>query len=289
MLREWYHACMTGSEFEKNIQGLEGAARDKAIGDMLMSASNLPAWLRGPWAPVKMGRVTIYAAPDYLSGGDDADYVRTAVTPMTAERVAGAYGAILPTRKMVNAIYAAAASKLPSITYDPASKIESTARMIEHSRAIDKGVKSPPSATNILAGHKKDVVVGPELDGSRVAIYGWQPDPKVFPHQPYSTVHDKNYVDYSHGVRLVSRSALLDDQPIDLMDVFRDPKLVTEVSDQGQFVPVFPNKGVDFPPAQVSSGVKTAGFIVAGAVLGGSMGGPVGALLGGIAGAIVPK
>lgn len=279
---------MKGSDFGKSLLALDAVAREKAILQTAIAPENLPAWLRGPWAPVKMGeRLTVYASPDYFAAGEDEDFVRLPMTPWTAEVIADRYGAILPTRKIVVEIYRQATQKLPSVTFTPDAKMESTARMLEHDAAIDKTVKGVPGPKNLLAGHKKDVVVGPDLDGSRVAIYGWQPDPKMFPHQPYSTVHDSKYVDYSHGVRLVSRQATLDGQPVDLMDVFRDPKLVELVSDQGQFVPVFPNKNANFP-APASAVKKVVGFL-AGAAFGGSIGGPVGAVFGGIAGAALSK
>jgi hypothetical protein len=56
-----------------------------------------------------------------------------------------------------------------------------------------------------------------------VAIYGWhKPDGK--PIQPLYTGHVDWYVDYSHGIRLVSRTVTLDGKERDLFDVLADPK-----------------------------------------------------------------
>ena len=47
--------------------------------------------------------------PDYLTVGSDTDFVRVPTTPMTAARIADAFGCARPTRKVVDAVYAAAA------------------------------------------------------------------------------------------------------------------------------------------------------------------------------------
>lgn len=175
---------------------------------------------------------------------------------------------------MVNAIYQAANTKLPSKPFPPDDKMETSQRMADHDAAIGPQL---PSRTNLIAGHKKDIVVGPDLDGSKVAIYGWQPDPSKFPHQPYSTVHGSYYADYSHGIRPVSRWAMVDGKVTDIFNVFRDSSLLPLVSDQGSFVPVFPSKGAKWPSEGASAG---GGGLLAGAIAGFAVGGPVGALFG---------
>lgn len=266
---------MNATEFDAVIASLGGSAREKAI---LQHRHSTPAWFN-TWVPIKSGPLTFYVKPDYFSIGTDSDFRRVAMTPMTAQQIADEHHAILPTRKIVNLIYDAS-DKLPSRTIPPGKDMESSARFAQHDALIGK-----LPVGQLHAGHKKDVVVGPNLDGSRVAIYGWQPDPKVFPHQPYSTIHSSSYVDYSHGVRLVSRKALLDGREIDLLEAFADPKLVPLVSDQGSFVPYFPSKDLEFRP--VASGPLAPALI--GAALGAAFGGPFGAAIGIAAGIIVSK
>jgi hypothetical protein len=66
----------------------------------------------------------------------------------------------------------------------------------------------------------------------RVAIYGWhQEDGK--PIQSLSTFHGENYADYSHGVRLVSTVAYVNEETRSLVDVLQDPQLATLVSSEG--------------------------------------------------------
>lgn len=290
-------AIMKGSEFGASILDLNGEAREKAILQTGLKTENLPSWLRGAWSPVTSGRITYFAAPDYFSIGDNDDFLRVEATPDTFQTLATAYDAILPTRKMVDDIYRAANTKLVAKTYAPGDgKESSTERMIAHNTATGN---NHPSVTNLVAGSAKDVVIGPELDGSHVAIYGFQPDPKVFPHQPYSTIHTRDYLDYAHKGRLVSRIMLLDGKtPISAFEVFKNPDLAPFVVDaeqlaKGVFVPVFPNKGLTFAVSASAPGSSSkggsAGPAVAGAAIGGAIGGPAGILLGGLAGAILGR
>jgi hypothetical protein len=48
-----------------------------------------------------------------------------------------------------------------------------------------------------------------------VAIYGWHRS-NGDPIQPLSTVHGEYYADYSHGIRLVSRTAYVNGRAVDL-------------------------------------------------------------------------
>jgi hypothetical protein len=64
---------------------------------------------------------------------------------------------------------------------------------------------------DLVVGHKKDLVLTRKMQGrpDRVAIYGWH-RLSGEPIQPVSTVHVDWYADYSHGVRLVWGTVLID-------------------------------------------------------------------------------
>ena len=66
----------------------------------------------------------------------------------------------------------------------------------------------------------------------RLAIYGWH-RPTGIPIQPLSTVHGARYADYSHGIRLVSDTMLIDGEPHSVYAVLEDPRLAPLVSDEG--------------------------------------------------------
>lgn len=241
---------MKGSEFANEILNLVGKAREDAI-IAAVKRGAVPPFIHSEWwYPVKIdGRLEVFVAPDYFSIGDNSDYLRVAANPYTAQEIADHYHAMLPTRKLVNDIWKASTQKIAPRPFPPDTKMELTPRMIESNTAINT-VATKPGSKNLLAGHKKDVVIGPNLDGTKVAIYGWhQLDGK--PIQPYSTIHGSYYADYAHGVRLVSRKAFLDGKEVDLLDVLADPEASKLISDQGHFSGHFPNLGggTSLPPA----------------------------------------
>ena len=57
------------------------------------------------------------------------------------------------------------------------------------------------------------LVHGLNTQPDRVAIYGWH-YPSGQPIQPLSLVHEADYVDYSHGARLISRIAIVDGERV---------------------------------------------------------------------------
>jgi len=57
--------------------------------------------------------------PDYLAIGSNTDFCRIPTGPITAQRVADLFGAVMPTRKLVDNIYVNCAVKLQPVTYTP--------------------------------------------------------------------------------------------------------------------------------------------------------------------------
>ena len=53
------------------------------------------------------------------------------------------------------------------------------------------------------------------------------------PIQPLSTVHGACYADYSHGIRLVSETVVVDGKTRSVYDVLLDPVLSKVLSDEG--------------------------------------------------------
>ena len=117
----------------------------------------------------------------------------------------------------------------------PGPQMRSTAYYVEHNRKINRqrlALGCPLDA--LVSGHKKDVVLTNRLARNRekVAIYGWH-NLSGTPIQPLTTIHGIGYADYSHGVRLVSRIALLDGKPVPVDEILQDPKLANLLSDEG--------------------------------------------------------
>jgi hypothetical protein len=178
--------------------------------------------------------------PDYLAIGNDTDFVRMPMTPQSATQIATAFGCTLPTRKMVNDIYAAAEVKLePKPQTKDRETVETFVRfndIIEQQRA---GAGKPLG--QLVAGHKKDVVLTNRLKEkpNKVAIYGWH-KPDGQPIQPLYVGHADYYVDYSHGIRLVKQTMTVDGKPKQIADVLRDAELSKLVSDEGAIDASYP-------------------------------------------------
>ncbi|MDB5296931.1 MAG: hypothetical protein JWO31_2914, partial [Phycisphaerales bacterium] len=174
---------------------------------------------------------TIDVAADYLAVGSDDDFVRVPLTPTTAVKAAALLGGTLPTRKMVDAIDAAAEVRLEPRPLT--EKREAFATFVAHNAIIEQQRAGRP-ASGLVTGVKKDVVLTNRLlekDG-RVAIYGWRKLDGT-PIQPLTTVHQAYYVDYSHGARVVSRVVTVDGKERMIEDVLADPKLHVLLSDEG--------------------------------------------------------
>ncbi|MBI2378386.1 MAG: CHAP domain-containing protein [Deltaproteobacteria bacterium] len=228
----------TGHELMESLRKLSPAQREAVILREIESG-NVPDFLRQPkevdvsFVDAKgarhEGRVRVM--PDYLAVGSNDDFVRVPMTPKTAQAIADRFDCILPTRKLVNDIHREASVKLVP---EPMTKDrEKVATFEEHDRRIARQLGSREPG-ELVSGHKKDLVVSAQLSRhpDRVAIYGWhRTDGK--PIQPLSTIHDASYVDYSHGVRLISGTMILDGREVRVADVLADPKLSGILSDEG--------------------------------------------------------
>jgi len=229
-------------------------AREKIILDNLLDG-NIPGWVWN-WRPVRVSAVVdgksrtleYYVTPDYVPIGTEDDWFHVPMWPGTAQKLADERNAVLPTSRMVDEIYANASARLvPSAI---AGQKSSTSEWGQHEITVQRQMATlGVRPGTFLAGHKKDVVVGPSLDGSRVAIYGWHDESGQLtsgkinaPIQPYSTIHDSRYSDYAHGTRLVQRYAVLDGEPVDIVTIMKDPKLSVLVSSQGPIPGRYPSK-----------------------------------------------
>ena len=219
----------------EQIRALDLPARETVIVEAFLQG-NLPEALRRAVyieteqtdKAGKLHRVGFWALPDYLSLGSNEDYFRIPMSPLAAQQIADAFGAALPTPKMVDLIYEAAECKLDPFPYKPrGSRSEGVDIFHDHSRVISAQQFASGVAFGVLtAGTKKDVVLSSRLaDTARanhVTIYGWHRlDGKAI--QPVTNVHINNYLDYSHGVRLVSNSVCVDGQVFLLEDLLKDP------------------------------------------------------------------
>ncbi|MGA9451745.1 MAG: hypothetical protein WBW41_10450 [Verrucomicrobiia bacterium] len=232
-----------GTDFIKIISPLDFTRREQAVVQEVW-AGNVPAFQRR-LCPVIVTNVAdgitniavFFVTPDYLAVGSDKDYLLMPVSPNTAQRVADRLGCVLPTRKMVDEIYAAAEVKLAPSPIPPGPAMTTVpifAQINEMIRTQRQANLSSHPLGALVAGHKKDVVISARLADvtNRVAIYGWhQTNGTAI--QPLYTGHAAAWVDYSHGIRLVSQNMLVNGETKTVAEVLADPKLCGLISDEG--------------------------------------------------------
>lgn len=177
--------------------------------------------------------LTFYVTPNYFTLGSDNKEVIMPFNFHSATKIAKRYQAILPTTKMVDLIYNAADIKLKPSTMKPGPRMASTSYILKHQKKIDKSLPQNYRGL-LLAGHKKDTVLSNVLHKAkdRIAIYGWHRDSQS-PIQPLSTWHWASYADYSHGIRLVDRTVVVNGKNWDIADVLNHHKLSQMLSYEG--------------------------------------------------------
>ncbi len=235
--------AVRGSEFIQKIQALDWPQRDQLVLEEVL-AGNIPDFQR-KLCPVTVtnvaqgqtNRATFFAMPDYVAIGSEADYFLAPVSPATAQRIADRLNCLLPTRRMVDAIYASAEVKLVPAPIPPSKAMTTVPVFAQHNATVCAQRQAlaqvhPPGA--LTAGHKKDVVISPRLASvtRKVAIYGWH-QTNGMAIQPLYLGHMDTWVDYSQCVRLISQIMLVNGGEKKVAEVLADPKLCGLISDEG--------------------------------------------------------
>ena len=189
-----------GSEFARRTSGLSGADRDRAVVAEL-ERGNIPSFL-GHLAPVKLAThlpdgptlgATIWVTPDYLAIGSDDDFLYVPLTYHSATMIADRFGSVLPTARMVDAIYEQSAHHLTPAPLPAGPLMCSNFYLEKHQHRIDEQRSGLPLG-ELISGHKKDLVLTNRLRQlpGRVAIYGWHKAPRdlhpAAEHRPRSPV-----------------------------------------------------------------------------------------------------
>ncbi len=233
------NAC-TGSDFIKSNLNISGTPRENNILNEFLNG-NIPSFLK-QFVPITITQggnsITYLVMPDYLSIGDDDNYVRMPMSPLTAQIIADKYDCTLPTRKMVNDIWINSTNQLTPLPWGPPydHSMMSTERYGIHNIRIQNQLKDK-DFKQLTSGHKKDVVLTnrlfPNNPNKRVAIYGWIQN-NGNPIQGLNPVsHEDTYADYSHGIRLIANDIICNGTVTRIQDVFDDNQLCFLVSDEG--------------------------------------------------------
>jgi hypothetical protein len=232
-----------GDAFAQRISAMDLDARDRTIANEFLTG-NTPDFLR-KFCPVNATNVadgvtniaTFFVTPDYLAIGSDTNYFFVPISPDTAQRIADQLHCTLPTPKMVDAIYAAAKVKLAPSPIPPSAAMTTVSVFFQHNKTIwaqRMALTNSYPLGNLVAGHKKDVVITRRLTiaTNNIAIYGWHRTNGV-PIQPLFLGHAWWWVDYSQCIRLVSQTMLVNGQEKSVADVLADPNLCSLLSDEG--------------------------------------------------------
>jgi hypothetical protein len=237
------NARTTGSDLAKRWDSLSLTDREKEMQNQLLSGNVPDSWRE--FVPIQVsetidGKVydlVIFVAPDYLCVGTNTDFLRMPLSPAGALSIADPLECLLPTRRMVNQIYAMASVKLEPHPLPPIPDMTRVSYFSKHNDSIERQLEEKHRRHmhgQLIAGHKKDVILTPQLAKfpGRVAIYGWHKTIDQ-PIQPLYVGHRDSWVDYSHGIRLVARKAFLNGSACDLRDLLVDERLHVLVSDEG--------------------------------------------------------
>jgi hypothetical protein len=269
---------MLGSEFAALFKDKGRAAWEAAAFSLAQQNDSIVRWPMVPIAlltpPDKSGishTATLPVASDYFAIGTPEDYLRLPISASMAQAIANLGGFLLPTPQISKEIQKAAAKQGVQLTPAPQpnrAPLHLMEDYVKHQAMIQRQIPPGHRFGNLVAGHKKDVVVSNIYKPGRVLIYGWfWPDgmtPPMInatqrfgqPIQGRSNIHvDKDHVDYSHGIRFVSPIMTVDGVEKSTEEVLQDPVLSKLVSDEGPLrmirYPTF-NEPVPFRPASKS-------------------------------------
>jgi len=235
--------ALSGTAFAKQIESLPQAEREERMWQEITSG-NVPEFMRKLVAVPVTATIDgqsvsghIFVIPDYLAVGSNDDYFFVPMTPYTAQRLADRLQCLLPTPSISDAIYAAASVKLTPSPIPPTPTMTTVPIFEQHNETVKQlraaALEAGPLGS-LVAGDKKDIVICKALADTpgHVAIYGWH-NLGGKPIQPLYLGHFAYWADYSHGVRLVSKTMEVGGKPTSIEKVLADPELSALVSSEG--------------------------------------------------------
>ena len=232
----------TGISLITPLAGLSHPARDAAlvkaaldghVPDFLFHL--LPVRMHAKDAAGHPHDIVFCTTPDYLSVGTARDFIRLSLGLPGAARLMSGLGMMLPTPRMVDAISASARIHLSPQPLPPGRRMTSVDYLLKHEKRVDAQLRDRGyRAGELIDGQKKDLVMSRRLVShpGKVAIYGWHRR-NGHPIQPLSTVHGAHYADYSHGIRGIAPTLLVDGVARALPNILADPDLCAMLGSGG--------------------------------------------------------
>ncbi len=262
--------AISGSAFVNVIWSMTREQREEQIYSQVISG-NIPNFMRQLKVVTAVSNIggtnhtaTYFVIPEYLAVGSDSDYFLTPMTPLLAQRICDTLNCTMPTKKMVDQIYSTAPCKLRPQPIPPTPQMTTVPVFAQHNDSV-KSIRFPvipqyPLGT-LVGGTKKDVIISNRIYQNLnpnvpkpVVIYGWH-QLNGTPIQPVYNGHEETYVDYSHGIRLVLDSVIVDGTAKTFAQLLADPILCVLVSDEGTILkPYYTLSGVT-PPSPKNFGI----------------------------------
>lgn len=202
--------------------------------------------------------VELSVIPDYVAIGSDEDFIRMPMLPETAQRIATLFGASMPTRKLSDLTHKHSVLKMTPVTMTPDASMTTVPVFNEHNEKIEEArIPMGESLSALIAGHKKDIVITNRLtEPNKLFIYGWH-YPDGTPIQPLSGAHNDQYVDYSHGVRLINKELMVDGKLYTIKEILQDPVLYKLLSDENGIM-----QKTEYPTREFAAPEKPTTFAV---------------------------
>ena len=262
--------AMSGSAFVNLIWSVPREEREEQIYAQVI-AGNIPNFMRQlstVTANANIGgsdySVKYFVIPEYLAVGSDSDYFLCPMTPLLAQRICNTLNCTLPTKKMVDQIYTSASCKLRPQPIPPSAEMITVPVFAQHNDSV-RTLRFPvipqyPLGTSV-GGTKKDVIISNYIYQNLktnvpkpVVIYGWHQLNGV-PIQPVYNGHGETYADYSHGIRLVLDSVIVNDSSMTFAQLLANSTLCSLVSDEGTILKPYYSLSGNAPPTPKTFGI----------------------------------
>ena len=248
--------ALSGFDFKEKVKSMSLEDREAEILQEVLNG-NVPDFLR-ELSPVTFTQnvggsvydVTYYVIPDYVAIGSDEDYFIIPMTPVLAQKICDTLGFTLPTKKMTDQIWSDASVKMAPSPIPASDQMTTIPVMWQHNQTVksqrDQYLDDFPLG-HLVVGHKKDVIISNRIYTNpapkRVVIYGWHYQ-NGDPIQPVYAGHHNQYADYSHGIRLVQDSVLVNDRTLTISELLQSTSLSVLFSDEGVIQrPFYPPEG----------------------------------------------
>lgn len=243
-----------------------GPKREKFILNLL---ENSPERFSYDWQQIVTTENGITAKFYVMSDALKVDGIRITVTADTQQRIADRINCSLLTAKMCDLIWHY--SKIRVTPKTLSNNSDTTKAMIKHSKMIDTELQYVDSKGKLISTVGRDWVIDDYLELSPIldpaVDYGWHfmgddykglkgsknvsglkglggSEWRVI--QDIGMAHNKNYTDYNHTCRLMSRECIVNGEVMDFHEVLKDQELAHLASHTGP-LSIVRQPGVSMP------------------------------------------